>query len=71
MPRWGETRKLQMIRRSNGTYVFVVTIPLEEVLKLGWKKGDNIMMDTSKSDRIVLIKESDDSKEKEEDSHGE
>jgi bifunctional DNA-binding transcriptional regulator/antitoxin component of YhaV-PrlF toxin-antitoxin module len=52
--------KLQMIKRSNGSLVFSVNIPLETIEELGWKKGDEISAEIKKvrdSNIIVLEKQ--------------
>jgi len=43
--------KLQQIKRSNGSIVTSVNIPLEEFERTGWKKGDNVLV-TARLDNL-------------------
>ena len=50
--------KLQMIKRSDGSLVFFVNIPLETIEELGWKKGDEISVEIPKvrdSKNIIIL----------------
>jgi len=47
MPRWDEKRRLQRVKRPNGSVVYSVNIPLEIIEKAGWKKGEEIVIEES------------------------
>ena len=56
--------KLQRIKRSNGSLIFSVNIPLEIIEELGWEKGSNLSLENQEvreGPNILIIK-----KEKEE-----
>ena len=40
--------KLQRIKRSNGSVVFSVNIPLEIIEELDWEKGTELLMEIGK-----------------------
>jgi len=40
--------KLQRIKRSNGSLVFSVNIPLEVIEELGWEKGTDLSLEIKK-----------------------
>ena len=48
--------KLQRVKRSNGSVVFSVNIPLEIIEELEWKKGNNLSLEIQKAkDNSVII----------------
>ena len=48
--------KLQRIKRSNGSLVFSVNIPLEVIEDIGWEKGQELLLEVKKiDDKNVLI----------------
>ena len=62
--------KLQRIKRSNGSLVFSVNIPLEIIEELCWEKGDNLSLESKNigvKDIIIISNEGgDEINEKEE-----
>ena len=62
--------KLQRIKRSNGSLVFSVNIPLEIIEELCWKKGDDLSLENKnigeKDIIIISNEEGDEINEKEE-----
>jgi len=52
--------KLQRIKRSNGSVVFSVNIPLEIIEELDWEKGTELLMEIGKvrvSKSIIVFRE--------------
>ncbi len=65
--------KLQRIKRSNGSLVHSVNIPLEIIEELGWKKGTGLSLEIKKvrdTSIIVIFQNGDDTIEKEEENNG-
>ncbi len=65
--------KLQRIKRSNGSVVFSVNIPLEIIEELDWRKGTELILEIQKlrdSLGIIVFKEKEDIIEEEEKSDG-
>ena len=62
--------KLQRIKRSNGSLVYSVNIPLEIIEELCWKKGDPLSLESKnigvKDIIIISNEEGDEINEKEE-----
>ena len=61
--------KLQRIKRSNGSVVFSMNIPLEIIEELGWEKGAELFMEIRKvrvGKIIIVFKEEDQINNKEE-----
>ena len=61
--------KLQRIKRSNGSVVFSVNIPLEIIEELDWEKGTELSMEIGKvrvGKSIIVFKEEDQINNKEE-----
>lgn len=61
--------KLQRIKRSNGSLVFSLNIPLEIIEELGWKKGIELSIEIQKvrdSQGIIVFREEDKINEEEE-----
>ena len=51
--------KLQQITRANGSVVSSINLPLEDILRLGWQKGDELVISNSEPKKLVIFKESD------------
>ncbi len=49
--------KLQRIKRSNGSVVFSVNLPLEIIEELDLKKGDNISLEIKEGQIIMALEE--------------
>lgn len=49
--------KLQRIKRSNGSVVFSVNIPLEIIEELEWLKGDNLSLEIQNTRGFIVFKE--------------
>lgn len=48
--------KLQRIKRSNGSVVFSINIPLEIIEELEWEKGKELSLETQKvRDKLGII----------------
>jgi|GEM_PF-1759337 len=69
--------KLQRIKRSNGSVVYSVNIPLEIIEELGWRKGDTLIVNLSEATNyeiikgaIIIFRDGSDINEKEEQNHG-
>ncbi len=61
--------KLQRIKRSNGSVVFSMNIPLEIIEELDWEKGSELFMEIRKvrvGKIIIIFKEEDQINNKEE-----
>ena len=61
--------KLQRIKRSNGSLVYSVNIPLEIIEELGWEKGTELSLEIQKvrDNQIILVfKKEDELNEQEE-----
>ncbi len=61
--------KLQRIKRSNGSLVFSVNIPLEIIEELDWAKGTELNLEIEKvrdNPGIIVFREEDKLNEKEE-----
>ena len=61
--------KLQRIKRSNGSLVYSVNIPLEIIEELEWKKGSNLALEIQKTKDnpgIIIFKNEDELNEEEE-----
>lgn len=48
--------KLQQINRSNGSKVSSVNIPKEELEKLDWEKGDELIVTAEPEDSPLFLK---------------
>ena len=57
--------KLQRIKRSNGSVVYSMNIPLEIIEELDWKKGVELFLEIQEK-RIMVFKEEDELNEREE-----
>ncbi len=56
--------KLQRIKRSNGSVVFSVNIPLEIIEELCWEKGDDLIITWKNlGDKDIIIIENDEKEE--------
>lgn len=72
---WGlktKMPKLQRIKRSNGSLVFSLNIPLEIIEELEWEKGTELDLEIQKvgSDSIIKVfKKKDEINEKEEENN--
>ena len=65
--------KLQRIKRSNGSLVYSVNIPLEIIEELAWEKGIDLDLEIQKlGDRsvIIIFKKEDEINEMEEINNG-
>ncbi len=66
--RWWDTMpKLQMIKRTNGSVVYSVNIPLEMIEQLEWVKGidlDMVCRENGETPQIQLFKKEDELNEK-------
>lgn len=53
--------KLQKTTKPNGSATFTINIPLEEIEKMGWEKGDSLMIVSDLTDsntpKLVIAKE--------------
>ena len=61
--------KLQRIKRSNGSLVYSVNIPLEIIEQLEWEKGNDLSLEISevKNNQIIIVfKKEDELNEQEE-----
>ena len=61
--------KLQRIKRSNGSVVFSVNIPLEIIEELDWKKGIELILEIQKvrvGKSIMVFRDEDKINEQEE-----
>ncbi len=49
--------KLQRIKRSNGSLVYSVNIPLEFIEELGWEKGNDLALERRKvrDNEIIMV----------------
>jgi len=47
---------LQRIKRSNGSLVYSVNVPLELIEELGWEKGDELELESWNDDGEQIIK---------------
>lgn len=52
--------KLQQIKRSNGSLVYSLNIPLDEIERMGWEKGDELIVESEqmeeKAFRLVVFR---------------
>ena len=49
--------KLQSIKRTNGSTVFSVNIPLDCIEEVDWKKGDELTVYVSPTNNIIISKD--------------
>jgi hypothetical protein len=51
--------RLQQVKRANGSIVSSVNLPIEDILRLGWAKGDNLVVSNKEPKRLIIFKEED------------
>lgn len=49
--------KLQSIKRTNGSIVHSVNIPLDVIEENGWEKGDELEIKTKEKDEVIITKQ--------------